>query len=281
MLYAKDASGLKVRASHRIQGWCPGCGAELLAKCGPILIHHWSHRARPECDPWWEETAWHRWWKDRFRPDQVEVTLGPHRADVLSQETVLELQHSSISSEEIEEREQFYTSSVGGLIWVIDAEPFKGNLRDVTPPEHNLAESVQMPPNVGFVATHEDGNVWQAICDCGAWRLGKPTGWSPCWKCGSVIQPKMTAAHFDLRTRRKLTFRWNNPRRSWERSTSPKYFDLGEGEMLWIHTLAMDEYLDGVRVVGTLITTNEFLLWQGGIPKGLLESWPAREKLQR
>jgi hypothetical protein len=61
---------------------------------------------------------WHRAWKEHYSVAQREVVIGPHRADVRLQDgTVLELQHSPLSSAEIREREDFY----GEMVWVLDA----------------------------------------------------------------------------------------------------------------------------------------------------------------
>lgn len=49
------------------RGQCPTCGAAMIAKCGPRILHHWAHAGRRNCDPWWEnETEWHREWKNLF-----------------------------------------------------------------------------------------------------------------------------------------------------------------------------------------------------------------------
>lgn len=104
---------------------CPGCGQPVLAKCGSINAWHWAHEAR-DCDPWNEpESAWHLGWKAAFPQSRTEVVMGPHRADIVTPAgRVIELQASSISSEEIREREQFYRN----MIWVFRADTFRDNL---------------------------------------------------------------------------------------------------------------------------------------------------------
>ena len=50
--------------------------------------------------------------------------MGPHRADIVGADgNVIELQHSSISSEEIRVREAFYFK----LIWLLDGSSFEEN----------------------------------------------------------------------------------------------------------------------------------------------------------
>ena len=49
---------------------------------------------------------------------RVEVPIGKHRADVVAMDsTVIELQHSHLSPDEIREREEFY----GKMVWIWDA----------------------------------------------------------------------------------------------------------------------------------------------------------------
>jgi competence protein CoiA len=115
----------RIEATPKGRADCPTCGGELRAKCGRIVAWHWAHVAK-DCDPWSEgESAWHLGWKMLAHPQDREVIIGPHRADLVSlRGTVVELQHSSISTDEIEERERFY----GDMVWVVDAAPFADNL---------------------------------------------------------------------------------------------------------------------------------------------------------
>lgn len=93
----------------------------MLAKCGSIKAWHWAHERGHDCDAWAEESAWHRLWKMLMPADQVEVTIRrngtAHRADIVKSDgMVIELQHSTISPEEIREREQFYRN----MAWLFD-----------------------------------------------------------------------------------------------------------------------------------------------------------------
>ena len=112
--------GQRSLATPGLTGACPGCGGEVVAKCGEVLQWHWAHRAS-ECDPWSEpESEWHIGWKNRFPAEWQERVMGNHRADVLTPRGVIEFQKSSISTKEIREREQFYRR----MIWVVDASEF-------------------------------------------------------------------------------------------------------------------------------------------------------------
>ena len=113
----------RVEATRGARGICPGCGDDLLAKCGERKIRHWAHKARVHCDPWWEnETEWHRKWKSNFPVEWQEVPIRGqsgelHIADIKTPNgLVMEFQHSSISETESAVREGFY----GPMIWVLD-----------------------------------------------------------------------------------------------------------------------------------------------------------------
>lgn len=116
----------RVAADPRRQAVCPCCSADLIAKCGNIALHHWSHESVRECDSWWEpEGTWHRSWKSLFPDDCQEVVIPPHRADVKHDGWVVELQSSSISDTVIKEREDFYGEQ---MIWIIDGYKFCNNV---------------------------------------------------------------------------------------------------------------------------------------------------------
>jgi len=110
---------------------CPGCGNEVLSKCGEINIHHWAHLSGVDCDLWSEpETPWHRDWKNRFPEEWREVFIRGdsdswHRADVaIPGGPVIEFQHSNLNPEEIRKREDFYTQHANGIIWIVDGDEF-------------------------------------------------------------------------------------------------------------------------------------------------------------
>lgn len=125
------------------RGSCPGCGGEVLSRCGEHVIWHWAHRRRVECDAWSEpEGDWHRKWKQMLAgsdTSRMEVTLRDegagvwHRADVMTLDGwVVELQHSPISPEDIRAREAFYREKAGGMVWLFNytSRPWTGDQRD-------------------------------------------------------------------------------------------------------------------------------------------------------
>lgn len=127
MLYAKVEGNERATATPKASATCPCCDAVVKAKCGSIVSWHWSHISKQDCDSFSEPmTQWHLNWQQQWQESAREVTMVDtngtrHRADVYLQEynTIIELQHSSISLAEVKQREQFY-GSIGTLVWVVD-----------------------------------------------------------------------------------------------------------------------------------------------------------------
>lgn len=125
MLIAKTMDGKLIKPQKDIIAFCPACKSKVLAKCGSINIWHWSHANTLNCDSWSEpETEWHYNWKTLFPIENVEVKKGNHIADAFWMGKVIEFQHSTISVEDIKEREQHY----GFMIWVLDGSQFSDRL---------------------------------------------------------------------------------------------------------------------------------------------------------
>jgi competence CoiA-like predicted nuclease len=123
MIWAID-NGERIKANPSQKALCPGCGANVISKCGEIVTWHWAHEAA-DCDPWHEaETEWHHQWKSQFPDSWQEVLIGNHRADIKTPDLVVEFQSSIISSCEIRERENHY----GRMIWVLNGKEFSENI---------------------------------------------------------------------------------------------------------------------------------------------------------
>lgn len=61
--------------------------------------------------------SWHQQWQSLVKPEYRERVIGAHRADIVLRDgTVVELQHSPISAEEIRERESHYQR----MLWIFD-----------------------------------------------------------------------------------------------------------------------------------------------------------------
>lgn len=116
--------GKRRKAQPNLSGECQCCGSPMIAKCGESRMWHWAHKSKRKCDPWWEETEWHRGWKNCFPEDWQEIVQyaergEKHIADVKTEDGwVIEFQHSAIRAEERVSREAFYER----LVWVIDGK---------------------------------------------------------------------------------------------------------------------------------------------------------------
>jgi competence CoiA-like predicted nuclease len=110
----------RITASPKEKAVCPLCNQEVIAKCGEIKIWHWAHKQDFECDSFGEpESEWHLKWKNYFSREYQEVVMGKHRADIRTKNRwIIELQNSSISSKEIEEREEYYKR----MVWLLNGK---------------------------------------------------------------------------------------------------------------------------------------------------------------
>jgi len=117
MLLAFNSTKNLVRPTPKMTAYCPCCDGKVLAKTGMINVWHWAHESRTDCDSWGEpETHWHLHWKELFGLEYCEKVMGNHRADVVWENRVIELQNSPISWDVIRERELFY----GKMIWIVN-----------------------------------------------------------------------------------------------------------------------------------------------------------------
>ena len=148
-------NGDKIEATKGAKGFCPSCGSELIAKCGPEKINHWAHKGRRNCDQWWEnETDWHRSWKNNFPKEWQEVihtdeeSGEKHIADVKTQAGwALEFQHSFLNPEERQSRNTFYPK----LVWVVDGTRRKTDIKQF---QNMLNESTRLPTNIPIIQGH-------------------------------------------------------------------------------------------------------------------------------
>ena len=140
MRFALSNEEERIEATPGALGVCPGCNAEMLARCGTKKVWHWAHKGQRHCDPWWEnETEWHRGWKNRFPTNWQEVpardeTGELHIADIKTPDgLVIEFQHSAIQPGEVAKRTNFYDQ----VIWIVDANR---RATDLTQYERMLSE---------------------------------------------------------------------------------------------------------------------------------------------
>ena len=131
MFIAKDDSGKRVCIEDAIKDenyYCPICGGELIQKKGEINVFHFAHKLlSEECDNWSNDMSfWHNEWQNLFPMENREVIVNfqniKHIADVLINDTVIEFQHSPISSGEFWKRNNFYKKAGKKVVWVFDMQ---------------------------------------------------------------------------------------------------------------------------------------------------------------
>ncbi|MBI0397795.1 competence protein CoiA [Cyclobacterium marinum] len=117
-------NGNRTKPRKGVKGICPGCLQPVIPKCGEQRIHHWAHIGDFVCNAFREaETEWHLSWKNNFPLSWQERRLADNRtgeihiADICTdKDFIIEFQHSSITSEERNSREEFHKE----MIWVVD-----------------------------------------------------------------------------------------------------------------------------------------------------------------
>lgn len=128
-------------------GHCPCCNSEMIPRCGEVKVHHWAHKSKSDCDPWWEpETDWHRNWKNEFplrwqeRVFKDKETGEKHIADLYTLAGLtVEVQHSHLDPKERRAREAFY----GDMLWIVDGSRLEGNRKKISDWQSAMVEIVQ------------------------------------------------------------------------------------------------------------------------------------------
>jgi hypothetical protein len=206
------------------------------------MVHHWAHKGKRNCDPWWEnETAWHREWKELFPENCREIChVAPdgeiHRADIKTPTgIVIEIQHSAMSDAERIARESFYQN----LVWVLDGTVFKDNFdlfHFLPDPTSELAKDL-----IWYKAKRGmDG------ANAGLFYR----------RSENEADATMVLVHSleDIRKEVKDTWRghrqydWVRPRRTWLSSACPVYIDFGD-EFLIKLEIYNDTKLPCVRMI--------------------------------
>lgn len=142
LLALKD--GKLIRANPGIYATCPFCEEDVMPRCGTIRMWHWAHKVG-ECIYHTEsETDWHLEWKDRALKlgFEIEKRFDEHIADIYDPKTntVIEVQHSPISEDEILDRTICYSLNNLNVKWIFDfREKFKnGNVSFIGVNENEL-----------------------------------------------------------------------------------------------------------------------------------------------
>lgn len=218
-------NSIKSLPQKGLKGICRGCGAEVIAKCGPIKVHHWAHVSNIDCDYGHEpETQWHRDWKNQFPEQFREVHFEDgnlnryHRADIHTpSEVTIEFQHSPISTEEFKSRCKFYKN----LIWVIDGTGFEKNF--------SIGEAIPDPSDpilkeFDFSIKSFLGEVFFKKSDL------EYSGGSYC-RSYTTYNDELK----DLRTSNiHFSFTWPRPRINWLSKAATVFIDFGTEWLYWL-----------------------------------------------
>ncbi len=114
--------------------FCPFCGKRMIPRLkGEYRMKHFAHKE--SCTETWtyDMSEWHRMWQSFF-PGKTEEFMeyggNKHKADVFTNNKVIEFQHSPMVLEEFRDRNEFYTSLGYEVIWVFDLTELveKGNI---------------------------------------------------------------------------------------------------------------------------------------------------------
>jgi competence CoiA-like predicted nuclease len=104
---------------------CPYCKEKLISRVGKINIPHWAHIKTSNCNSFDKEskTKWHYENQIYFKEQGFLIEQTIYKNDIfkiadvwIDNHFAIEFQHSPISVEEIEKRENHY----GKVIWVFD-----------------------------------------------------------------------------------------------------------------------------------------------------------------
>lgn len=132
MYIALDKEQKRISIRDAVQGdtfFCPVCLEKMFVKAGTERARHFSHFPNCECNDSWngqyDMSDWHYEWQNQFPPENQEVVVQcddiRHRADVLTDRTVVEFQHSPLSSGKFNDRNVFYHGNIGyKVVWLYD-----------------------------------------------------------------------------------------------------------------------------------------------------------------
>jgi hypothetical protein len=218
------------------RGQCPTCGAAMVAKCGPRILHHWAHAGRRNCDPWWEnETEWHREWKNLFPEACREISHTAsdgeiHRADIRTPTGIyIEVQHSAMTDAERISREAFYKN----LVWVIDGRGFRDNfdIYHLLPdPSSELAQDLVWSKATRSMQGAARGlffRVSEGRKDYPGEDISKAT-----LSFGEIHSLRELQTEIERAYRGHHQYDWVRPRRTWLDATCPVYIDFGDEHLV-------------------------------------------------
>lgn len=130
MLYALDSNKIKIPATLKGVGFCPGCQQKLIPRCGKIRVEHWAHYKHSAClfCLYRADNDWSISWKFAFPAEYVEVPVKKSAtievADIcLPNRLIFELWHDSLSLQKASESKSFFKS----VVFIIQATNLTDN----------------------------------------------------------------------------------------------------------------------------------------------------------
>ena len=119
MFIALDKEQKRISIKDAVQDdafFCPVCLEKMFVKAGTKRARHFSHFPNCECNDSWngqyDMSDWHYEWQNQFPAENQEVVVQcddvRHRADVITDRTVLEFQHSPLSSGKFNDRNVYW-----------------------------------------------------------------------------------------------------------------------------------------------------------------------------
>jgi len=224
----------RIEAYSGGRGFCPVCGSDVIAKCGPRVLHHWAHHRPKDCDPWWEnETQWHRDWKNLFPLACREAShTAPdgeiHRADIKTPTgIVIEVQHSSMTDAERQSREQFYRN----LVWVIDGRDFRNNFEiyhRLPSPQSDIAQDLIWSK----AKRHMNGSIAGMFFRFSEARMKNPNITKAEVRSGWIHDIHEIQSEVDAWYNGYHQFDWVRPRKTWLDAACPVYIDFGDNKLV-------------------------------------------------
>lgn len=103
--------------------FCPFCKSELVLKAGDVKIHHFAHKVKSDCIMHGESQK-HLEGKTFFynlddTPAEFEKRVENRIGDVVLGKTVIEIQNSNISVEEIRDRFNDWNKAGYSMMWIL------------------------------------------------------------------------------------------------------------------------------------------------------------------
>lgn len=146
MYIALDKEQKRISISKAVQGdvyFCPVCLEKMFMKTGTEKASHFAHYSKSNCNDSWngqyDMSDWHYEWQNIFPPENQEVVVQwndiRHRADILTERTVIEFQHSPLSSGKFNDRNVFYSNIGYKVVWLYDMrdEYESSQMSEITP----------------------------------------------------------------------------------------------------------------------------------------------------